>query len=96
MFSFRIWMHECKHSNFTFWDFKILDAYKKRFIPQNGQGTVLKYSPIWKTMRKSIKTSELKAQVHSQKEALKWEAMALSAGKGTLLSLWKKSWNRKG
>ena len=47
-------------------------------------------------MRKSIKTSELKAQAHSQKEALKREAMALSAGKGTLLSLWKKSSNRKG
>ena len=47
-------------------------------------------------MRKSFKTSEFKAQVHSQKEAWKQEAMAVLAGKRTLLSLWKKSSNRKG
>ena len=46
-------------------------------MPQNGQAAVLKCSPI---------LSELKAQVHSQKEALKRKAMAVSAGKGTLLS----------
>ena len=55
-------------------------------MPENGQVTVLKCSPILKKMRKSFKTlSELK--VHSQKEAWEREAMAVSAGKGTLLSL---------
>ena len=38
-------------------------------------------------MRKIFKTHELKAQVDSQKEAWKREAMVVSAGKGTLLSL---------
>ena len=33
--------------------FKLVDAYEKRFIPQNGQVVVLKCSPIWKKMRKS-------------------------------------------
>ena len=47
-------------------------------------------------MRKIFKTSELKAQVHSQKEVCKWKAMAISAGKRTLLSLWKKSSNKDG
>ena len=47
-------------------------------------------------MRKSFNTSEYKAQVNSQKEAWKREAMAVSAGKGTLLSLWKNRSNRKG
>ena len=76
---------------------ELADAYKKRFIPQNGQIAVLKCSPIWKKMRKHFKTlSELKVQVHSQKEAWKRETMAVSAGKRTLLSLWKKSSNRKG
>ena len=67
MFSCKIQMYECKHSNFTFWNFKIfckvlffltmgssdgeglsqlylelVDAYKKRFIPHDGQGVVLK------------------------------------------------------
>ena len=37
------------------------DAYKKRFMPQNRQVTVLKCFPMWKKMRKSFKTlSELK------------------------------------
>ena len=31
-------------------------AYKKRFIPQNGQVAVLKCSPIYKKMRKSFQT----------------------------------------
>ena len=35
---------------------KLVDAYKKRFMPQNGQVAVLKCSPIWKKMRKSFKT----------------------------------------
>ena len=40
---------------------KLVDAYKKRFMPQNGQVGVLKCSAIWKKMRKSFKTlSELK------------------------------------
>ena len=41
--------------------FQLVDAYKKRFIPQNGQVAVLKCSPMWKKMRKIFKTlSELK------------------------------------
>ena len=49
-----------------------VDAYKKRFMHQNGQFVLLKYSPIWKNMRKSFKTlSELKVRVHSQEEAWK-------------------------
>ena len=39
---------------------ELVDAYKKRFMPQNGQVAVLKCSPIWKKMRKSFKTSEFK------------------------------------
>ena len=61
---------------------QLLDAYKKRFTPQNGQVTVLKYSPIWKKERKIFKISEPKAQFYSQKEASKREAMAVLAGKG--------------
>ena len=34
---------------------ELLDAYKKRFMPQNGQVSVLKCCPIWKKMRKSFK-----------------------------------------
>ena len=49
-----------------------VDAYKKRFMHQNGQAVLLKYSPIWKKMRKSFKAlSELKVRVHSQEEAWK-------------------------
>ena len=33
--------------------FKLVNAYKKRFMPQNGQVTVLKCSAIWKKMTKS-------------------------------------------
>ena len=40
------------------------DAYRKRFMPQNGQVAVLKCSPIWGKMRKSFKIlSELKLKV---------------------------------
>ena len=61
---------------------ELVDAYKKRPMPQNGQVAVLKCSSIWTKMRKRCKTlSELKAEVHSEKEAWKWEAMAVSAGK---------------
>ena len=74
---------------------ELVDAYKERFMSKNGQVVVLKCSSIWKKMRKTFKTlSELKAQVHSQKEACKREAMVVSAGKGNLLSLWKKSSNK--
>ena len=56
----------------------------------NGQVAVVKCSPIEKNMRKDFKTfPELKSQVHSQIKALKQEAKSTSAGKGTLLSLWK-------
>ena len=62
-------------------------------MPQNGQVVVLKCFPIWKKTRKIFKTlSELK--VHFQKESCKQEAMAVSAGKGNLLSLWKKGSNK--
>ena len=51
------------------------DAYKKRFMPQNGQIAVLKCFPIWKIMRKSFKTlSELKLEFIPN--AWIWEAMA--------------------
>ena len=49
---------------------ELVDAYKKKFMPQNGQVVILKCSPIMKKMRKSFKAlSELKAQIHPQKEA---------------------------
>ena len=49
-----------------------------------------------KEMRKCFKTSALKAQVHSQKKAWKRKDMSVSAGKETILYLWKKKPNRKG
>ena len=40
---------------------ELFDAYKKRFMSQNGQVAVLKCSPIWKKIRNSFKTfSEFK------------------------------------
>ena len=40
---------------------ELFDAYKKRFIPQNAQVTVLKCSPIWEKMSKFFKKlSDLK------------------------------------
>ena len=40
---------------------ELVDAYKERFMPQNGQVVVLKCPPIWKKVNKSFKTlSELK------------------------------------
>ena len=49
---------------------ELVDAYKKKFMPQNGQVAILKCSPIMKKMRKSFKAlSVLKAQVYPQKEA---------------------------
>ena len=75
---------------------QLVNAYKKRFMSQNGQVAVLKCCPLWKKMWKSFKTlSELKAQIHPQKEASKREAMAVLIGKRTLHSFWEKSSNRK-
>ena len=48
-----------------------------------------------KETRKCFKTSALKAQVHSQKKAWKRKDMSVSAGKGTILYLWKKNQIRK-
>ena len=54
---------------------ELIDAHKKRFMPQNRQVAVLKCSPIWKKMRKSFKTSsELKLKFILR--AWKREAMA--------------------
>ena len=53
---------------------ELVGVYKKRFMPQNGQLAVLRYSQ--KQMRKSIRTlSELKLKFTSK--AWKREAMAL-------------------
>ena len=71
------------------------DAYKKRFMLQNGEVAVLKCSPIWKKMRKIFKTlSELKARSFPKRNFEMGEAMAVSARKGTILSLWKKGSNK--
>ena len=54
---------------------ELADAYKKRFMPQNGQVAVLKCSPIWKKMRKNFITlSERKLKFIPK--AWKREAMA--------------------
>ena len=40
---------------------ELVDTYKKRFMPQNGQVAVLQCSPMRKKMRKSFKAlSDLK------------------------------------
>ena len=45
---------------------ELVNAYKKRFICENGQVAVVKCSPIWKNLKKDFKTFlELKSQVHS-------------------------------
>ena len=54
---------------------ELVDAYKKRFMPQNGQVAVLTCSPIWKKMRRSFKTlSEL--ELKFIRKAWEREAMA--------------------
>ena len=54
---------------------ELVDAYKKKFMTQNGQVVALKRSPIWKKMRKSFKTlSELKLKFIPK--ACKRETMA--------------------
>ena len=56
-------------------DLELADAYKKKFMPQNGQVAVLKCSPAWMKMRKSFKTlSEIKLKFIAK--AWKREAMA--------------------
>ena len=48
---------------------ELADGYKKILMPQNGHITELRGSPIRKKTSKNFKTlSELKDQVHSQKE----------------------------
>ena len=45
---------------------ELVNAYKKRFICENGQVAVVKCSPIWKNLKKDFKTFlELKSQVYS-------------------------------
>ena len=42
---------------------ELVSAYKKIFMCENGQVAFVKYSPIWKNMRKDFKTfPELKSQ----------------------------------
>ena len=54
---------------------ELADAYKKRFMLQNGQAAISQWSPIWKKMKKNFKTlSELKLKNISK--ASKREAMA--------------------
>ena len=53
---------------------ELVDAYKKRFMPENGQVAILRCSPICKKMTKSFKTSELKLKFIPK--AWKREAMA--------------------
>ena len=49
---------------------ELVNAYKKRFMCENGQVAAKKCSPIWKNTRKDFKTfPELKSRVHSQIEA---------------------------
>ena len=76
---------------------ELVNVYKKRFMREKGQVAVVKCSPIWKkNMRKDFKTfPELKSQLYSQIDTWKQEARSASAGKGTLLYLWK-NFSRKG
>ena len=54
---------------------ELVDAYKKRFMSQNGQAAVLKSSPVWKKMTKNFKTlAELKLKF--MPKTSKREAMA--------------------
>ena len=45
---------------------ELVDAYKKRFMPQNGQVAVSKCSPIWKKMRKRFKILSELFEFHPQ------------------------------
>ena len=57
---------------------ELINAFKKRFMCENGQIAVVKCYPIWKNMRKDFKTfPELNSQVHSQTEARKQERKKL-------------------
>ena len=54
---------------------ELVDVFKKRCMPQNGQVVVLKCSPIWKKIRKIFETlTELKLKFIPK--AWKREAMA--------------------
>ena len=51
---------------------ELANAYKKRFMCEDGQVAVAKCSPTWINIRKNFKTfPEIKSQVHSQIEAWK-------------------------
>ena len=53
---------------------EFVDAYKKGFMPHNGQVTLLKCSSVSRKIRKSVKTiSELKLKFTPK--AWKWESM---------------------
>ena len=53
---------------------EFIDACKKGFMPQNGQVTLLKCSPISRKIRKSVKTiSQVKLKFTLK--AWKWESM---------------------
>ena len=54
---------------------ELVDAYRKRFMPQNGQVAVLKCSPMWKKMKKSFKTLS-EPRLKFTPKAWKQEAMA--------------------
>ena len=54
---------------------ELVNGYKKRFMPQNRQVAILKWSQIWKKMRKSFNTLS-KLKLEFLPEAWKREAMA--------------------
>ena len=57
---------------------ELVNAYKKRFMCENGQVAVVKCSPIWKNMRRGFtKIPEPKSQVHSEIEGRKLERKKL-------------------
>ena len=54
---------------------KLVDTYKKRFLPHNGQVTVLKCSSMWQKLSKSFKTL-FEFKLNFIPKAWKREAMA--------------------
>ena len=127
MFLFKIRMNECKHSDFTFWYFKIfckvcffnygafrwwiiitaifralwekIIKEKKRFI-RKDLCLKMDKQPYWSALRYGRKCEKVLKRYLNLKlrfipKTWKRKAMAISAGKGTLLSTWKKSSNRK-
>ena len=66
----------------------MVEAYKKKIYASKWTSCRIKVLSNMEENEKKIKTlCELKAQVHSQKGTWKREAMAVSAGMETLLSL---------